>query len=77
MKEMVEENQGLKNELEEIKKVKDVSLKKVMVYEKRVLDFDVRVLGLEKLGKELMDSPDFLDNQKNHVLGINFLLCRL
>nr|GEY81899.1 hypothetical protein [Tanacetum cinerariifolium] len=68
MKEMVEENQGLKNELEEIKKVNDVSLKKVRVYEKRVLDFDVRVSGLEKLGKELMDSPDFSDNKKNHVL---------
>nr|GFA44394.1 fatty acid desaturase family protein [Tanacetum cinerariifolium] len=77
MKEMLEENQGLKNELEEIKKVNDVSLKNVKVYEKRVLDFDVRVLGLEKLGKELMDSPDFSDNQKNHVLGINFLLCTL
>ncbi|GKE90501.1 hypothetical protein Tco_1567976 [Tanacetum coccineum] len=65
MKEMVEENQGLKNELEEIKKVNDESLKKVRVYEKRVLDFDVRVSGLEK---ELMDSPDFSDKQKNHVL---------
>nr|GEX77388.1 hypothetical protein [Tanacetum cinerariifolium] len=71
---MMEENQGLKNELEEIKKVNDVSLKKVRVYEKMVLDFDVRVSGLEKLGKELMDSPEFSDNQKNHVLGINFLL---
>ncbi|GJY23319.1 hypothetical protein Tco_0396977, partial [Tanacetum coccineum] len=68
MKEMVEENQGLKNELEEIKKVNDESLKKVRVYEKRVLDFDVRVSGLEKSGKELMDLPDFSDKQKNHVL---------
>nr|GFC04233.1 hypothetical protein [Tanacetum cinerariifolium] len=57
---MVEENQGLKNELEEIKKVNDECLKKLRIYEKRVS-------GLEKLGKEL-DTPDFCDKQKNLVL---------
>nr|GFC19855.1 hypothetical protein [Tanacetum cinerariifolium] len=72
MKEMVEENQGLQNELVEIKKVNDECLKKLRIYEKRVLDIEVWVSGLEKLGKEL-DSPDFSDKQKNHVLGITFL----
>nr|GEX77389.1 hypothetical protein [Tanacetum cinerariifolium] len=63
-KEMVEENQGLKNELREIKKVNDECLKKLRIYEKRVLDFEVWVLGLKKLGKEL-DSLDFSDKKES------------
>lgn len=57
---MVEENEGLKNKVEEMKKVNDKCLRKARrVYEKRVLAFDVRVLDLENLGKELMGSADF------------------
>lgn len=66
MKEMVEENEGLKNKVEEMKKVNE---KVKRVYEKRVLGFDVRVLDLEKLGKELMDSADFSGKQKDGVVG--------
>nr|GFB63462.1 fatty acid desaturase family protein [Tanacetum cinerariifolium] len=68
IKDLVEENQGLKNKLREIKKVNDECLKKLRIYDKWVLDFEVRVSGLENLGKELIDSPDFSDKQKNHVL---------
>nr|GFB20158.1 hypothetical protein [Tanacetum cinerariifolium] len=68
IKDFVEENQGLKNKLGEIKKVNDECLKKLRIYEKWVLDFEIRVSGLENLGKELIDSPDFSDKQKNHVL---------